>query len=77
MRGDSPQCGEMSRSDRGVRPRKRSRAAGEGWLGCYLHLEGHPSVTFGDSSPQGEPFLYLQMKMPADFSAGIVHAINY
>ena len=23
------------------------------------HLWGHPSVTFGDSSPQGEPFLYL------------------
>ena len=23
LRGDSPQCGEMSRSDRGVRPRKR------------------------------------------------------
>ena len=26
--GDSPQRGEMSRSDRGVRPRKRSRRAG-------------------------------------------------
>ena len=28
--GDSPQCGEMSRGDRGARPRKRSRKAGEG-----------------------------------------------
>ena len=28
--GDSPQRGEMSRSDRGVRPRKRSRRAGGG-----------------------------------------------
>ena len=28
--GDSPQCGEMSHSDRGARPRKRSRKAGAG-----------------------------------------------
>ena len=28
--GDSPHCGEMSRSDRGVWPRKRSREAGGG-----------------------------------------------
>ena len=28
---------------------------GEGWLGCNPWHEGHPSVTCGDSSPQGEP----------------------
>ena len=57
MRGDSPQCGEMSRSDRGARPRKRSRAAGEGWPGGQKSTPNHPSVTFGDSFPQGKPFV--------------------
>ena len=38
-----------------------SRAAGEGWLGCDSCPWGHPSVTFGDSSPQGEPLLYTRM----------------
>ena len=37
-----------------------SRAAGEGWLGCDSCPWGHPSVTFGDSSPQGEPLLYTR-----------------
>ena len=47
----------MSRSDRGARPRKRSRAAGEGWPGGQKSTPNHPSVTFGDSFPQGKPFV--------------------
>ena len=33
-----------------------SRAAGEGWPQEHELSPSHPSVTFGDSSPQGEPF---------------------
>ena len=32
-----------------------SRAAGEGWPGGQKSAPNHPSVTCGDSSPQGEP----------------------
>ena len=36
MRGDSPQCGEMSRSDRGARARRAPPAGGEGWPGVAI-----------------------------------------
>ena len=51
--GDSPQCGEMSRSDRGVRPRKRSREAGGG-ESLRPAPPKRPPCVMGDSPQCGE-----------------------
>ena len=51
LRGDSPQCGEMSRSDREARPRERSRAAGEGWPQRHETYPSHPSPPIGGAFP--------------------------
>ena len=55
----------MSRSDRGVRPRKRPREAGEGWPSGSKLPPSHPSVTFGASSPRrGAFYCCANLKAP-------------
>ena len=53
-RTDSPDTGEVARSAR--RGALRRKAVRGGYFSHERH-ESHPSVTFGDSSPQREPFI--------------------
>ena len=59
----------MSRSDRGVRPRKRPREAGEGGPSGSKLPPSHPSVTFGASSPRRGAF-YCCANLKAPFTQG-------
>ena len=68
LRGDSPQCGEMSRSDREARPRERSRAAGEGWPQRHETYPSHPSPPIGGAPLEGEPLLYRYYSNVSHFS---------
>ena len=60
VKGDSPQCGEMSRSDRGVRPRKRSADRRWGIVTSRMH---RPTLT----RPQS---LRLRFAQPPPFTQG-------
>ena len=44
-------CAPPTRNLKRLPLRGAPAIAGEGWLGCDPCPEGHPSVTFGDSSP--------------------------